>query len=146
MDVYAISNALAARFKAVTAPTGQSAIRAAYGQVPQGIAALPCVVVFPRSGTQELNASRLFSTIEFDVLFLVSKSPGDAARIEATRQKWLAPLLAALDGQIQLGLPYVVKAWPTAWEFAEITYGGDPYDGIRLTVRVDTHDNRTFSA
>ncbi len=107
---------------------------------------MPAVVVLPKTGTVTLGPRMVDGTIDLDVLFYLSKAPGDLARVETQRQRWLPTLLAALDGKMQLGLAaYVQKAYPTDWEFVDLQYGGEAYDGIRITVRVWYTEARTFT-
>lgn len=148
MDLRAICDAVAARYAPGTlaTPTGAVAVREAFGQAPQALRLTPSVVVIPKTGTVELGAGKVDGTIDLDVLFYVSKAPGDLARVEAQRQRWLPELLDALDAKVQLGLPtYVQRAYPVDWEFAELAYNGEAYDGIRVTIRVWYTEPRTFS-
>lgn len=138
-DLEDICDAIAARYAPGTigTPTSATAMRASYGQAPNSIPSTPAVVVLPKSGTVIYNPGQRKSEHEIDVLFYHSRRQGDVPRSETERQRWLPTLLAALHGQVKLGLaPDVDKALPTEYEFTELEYGGDAYDGIRINVRV----------
>lgn len=143
IDFYSICNALAARFApgTIATPTGASAMRAAYGQLPKGIPSVPCAFVDVQSGTVVPNMGQWDHRASVDVVFLLSKRPGDPSRVDAQRQRWLPALLAATQGQLKLGLGaqanYEVKsALPTSWEFVEVAVGADEYDAIRVTFEI----------
>lgn len=144
MDLEAISNGLAARFAPGTigTPTGASAMRASYGQAPNSIPTTPCIVVFPKDGDLVYGSGQVKGQHRLDVCFYLSKSPGDIARVEKQRQKWLGLLLAATHGAMKLGLASAVdKAIPASWEFTELPYAGELYDGIIVHVTVYATDN-----
>lgn len=148
IDFYGICNALAARFApgTLTTPAGASAIRASYGQLPKNVPAVPCVLLDVQSGTVVPNVGQWDHRASIDALFLLAKRPGDPARVDAQRQRWLPTLLSATQGQIKLGLGaqagYEVKsALPTSWEFIEVAVGADEYDAIRITFEVWIKEN-----
>lgn len=139
----AACNALAARFApgTIATPTGATAMRKAYGQMPKNVPATPCVIVEPRNGTILANPSQWLHEMDVDVVFVLSKQPGDTARVELQRQIWLPTLLAATEGQLKLGLGSqagwdLAKAIPTGWEWIEYGVAGDTYDAIRIHYRL----------
>jgi len=137
IDFKAICDALAARFAAgtIATPSGAAAMRKAYGQIPKNIAVVPSVLVIPQQGTVVANPGQWKHEMDLDVVFLLSKRPGDPARVEAQRQIWLPTLLAATEAKLTLGLAgqsgySVDKVIPIGWEFAEFPVASDTYDGI----------------
>ena len=84
-------------------------------------------------------------THSIDVLFYLSKAPGDVERVETQRQKWLPLLLGALNGKLTVGLAYVKSVMPVSYEFTELPYGGDSYDGIRITVSAIVRETVTLA-
>jgi len=148
MDFNAICDGLAARFAAATigTPTGATAMRGAYGQAPNGVPTFPCVVVVPQNGDVTYGAGIEDGQHDIDVNFYYAKAAGDFPRSETQRQLWLPYLLTATNGQMALGLaPTVLKAIPTGYEFAELPYGGETYDGIVVHYRVWTRDSVTLT-
>lgn len=149
MDFKAICTALAARYAAgtISTPAGATAMRKSYGQAPQGLQVIPAVVVMPQDGTVIVDPGVLRGQAHrIDVNFYLSKAPGDLARVETQRQLWLPNLLSATFGQMQLGLaPIVMKAIPVGWEFTELPYGGEMYDGIVIHVEVYTTEIVTLT-
>lgn len=147
-DLEDICDAIATRYSPGTIGTPGSAMpmRAAYGQAPNALPSTPAVVVLPKSGTLIYGAGQRKSEHEIDVLFYHSRQQGDVPRTETERQRWLPVLLNALHGQVKLGLAGTVdKALPTDYEFVELPYGGDAYDGIRINVRVWVTDAVTLT-
>ena len=150
-DFYAACNALAARYApgTITAPTGEQAMRAAFGQDPNGISQSPCVVIFPKDGDIIYGNGDKKGEYRVDVNFYLAKSTADYKRLDASRQRWLVPLLAATDGQSLLGLGgsgTVVKAIPTTWEFAQLLYGDFTWEGIVIHVTIFTDEPVTLVA
>ena len=139
-DLEDICDGIAARYLPGTigTPTGATAMRAAYGQTPNSLPSTPAVVVIPKTGTLVYGAGQRNSEHDIDVLFYHARRQGDVPRSETERQRWLPYLLNALHGQVQIGQVAngVQKALPTDYEFVELSYGGDEYDGIRINVRV----------
>lgn len=148
----AACDALAARFApgTITTPSGAVAMRHAYGQMPKNVAAVPCVLVEPINGQVFADSDRWRHEMDVDVLFLLSKRPGDPARVETQRQIWLPTLLAATEAQLKLGLGGQVgwelaKAIPTGWEWAEYPIGADLYDAIRIHFRLFIYEDVTLT-
>jgi hypothetical protein len=143
IDFKACCNALAARFApgTISTPSGAVAMRHAYGQMPKNVAAVPCVLVEPINGTIQANPGQWSHEMDVDVLFLLSKRPGDPARVELQRQIWLPTLLAATEGQLKLGIGVqtgweLAKAIPIGWEWTEYPIGAENYDAIRIHYRL----------
>lgn len=139
MDLEDICDAIAALFApgTIATPTGATAMRASYGQAPNSIPMTPCVVVMPQSGELVYGSGQRKSEHEIEVLFYHAKRQGDVPRSETERQRWLPALLDAINSGVKLGLSaYVDKALPTNYEFTELPYNDDNYDGIRITFRV----------
>jgi hypothetical protein len=132
-------DALAARFApgTISTPTGASAMRKAYSEAPKNIPAVPAVFLEVKDGDIVANPGQWKFEHNVDVVFLLSKRPGDPARVETQRRYWLPILWAATQGQLKLGYGgasgySLDKAIPTGWEFTEEAVAGDLYDGIRL--------------
>lgn len=143
IDLVGICNALAARFVAATlgTPSGETAIRKSYSEPPKAIAALPAHLLEVQDGTVVAN-NRWDHVINIDGLLLLAKRPGDPARVEASRRKWLPFLLHATVHQWKLGIGAqagyeVAKAQPDGgWEWTEYEVGGVEYDAIRVRWKV----------
>lgn len=145
-DFKAICNALATKYGAgtIATPSGAVAMRSASGQAPHGPKQPPFVVVFPESGTIILESGAWVITHRINVDFYLSKAPGDISRVETQRQIWLPTLLAATLSGYTLGLAGTVKsALPIGYEFVELPYGGDMYDGIRINFEVIVRESIT---
>ena len=147
INFYAICNALAARFEAATigTPTGAPAMRKVYAQTPKNVPVVPAVVLEVQEGSVVANPGQWKHELGVDVLFLLSKRPGDPVRVEADRQRWLPYLLHATVDAGKLGMTtvgYAVdKAIPTEWEWVEYAVGGVEFDAIRVGYRVYVTEN-----
>lgn len=156
MDFKAICTDLANQYSYSATPSGADAIQQFHGQAPQGLTQTPAIVVIPTDGTRTYGDAQWQDELHLDVLFYLSKAPGDIARVETQRQLWLPVLLAATHGpnaqggaqsHMALGLdPTVLKAIPTGWEYRELQYDADSYDGIVIHVTVYTREYGTFTA
>lgn len=139
-----IATAYASLGTATGAPTN---MRAAFGQAPNAIPALPCCVVMPQDGGVTYGSGTRDGEHNIDLNFYLSKSPGDIARIETSRQQWLPYLLNALHSAVQLGeggAGGVTKALPTGYEWSLLPYAGESYDGIVIHIRVWTTETVTL--
>lgn len=148
MDFNDICDGLAARYAPGTigTPTGASAMRGAYGQEPNGAKPTPFVVVHPQDGEVTFDPGILRGEHNLDVDFYLSKASADFKRIETERQLWLPLLLTATTGQVKLNLaPIVMKALPVGWEYDQLPYGGETYDGITIHYRVWTEEAVTLT-
>lgn len=148
MDFKAICNGIAARYQAgtITTPAGAVAMKKAYGQMPASMPNVPAVVVIPQDGDVVIGSGTWDVTHHIDVNFYLSKAPGDPERVEAQRQTWLPTLLQAPLGAMQLGLAGTVKsAFPVSYEWAELPYGADLYDGITIRLDVIVRENVTLT-
>ena len=148
VNFQSICDNLAARFAAAVmgTPTGAPAILASYGQYPKAVPALPAVIVEPQDGTVLAQASYWQHEMKLDAVLLLAKRPGNPATVEKYRQLYLPYLLAATEGQLQIGLGSqagwsVLKAIPTGWTWVEYPYDGDEYDGIRVHYQVWANEN-----
>lgn len=143
----AICDALATRYTGMTPPSGET-LRKAYGQTPHSMPQTPSIVFMPQDGEMVTEPGMWVGTHRIDLIFYLSKSPGDLARIETQRQKWLGPLLSRLDGAttITLASSGVKSALPIGYEFTEVPHGGDNYDGIIVHLEVKTREAVTFAA
>ena len=141
----AICDALATRYANMTPPAGET-LRAAHGQAPHSMPTTPRIVFFPQDGEMVTEPGMWVGTSRIDLTLYLSKAPGDLARVETQRQKWLGPLLSRLDGAttITLAGSGVKSALPVGWEFTEVPYGGDNYDGIIVHLEIITRQAATF--
>lgn len=143
IDFLGICNGLASRFApgTISTPSGAVAMRAAIGQMPKSAPTVPMVYVEVTQGTVTANPAQWQHVMEMDVVFLLSKRPGDPVRVEKQRQTWLPTLLAATEGKLKLGIGVqsgyeVQKALPTQWRWDEVVVGGEDYDAIRISFQV----------
>jgi hypothetical protein len=148
IDFRAICVALAARYApgTISTPTGASAMRASYAQAPKNVPTVPCVVLEIQQGTVTANPGQWKHEMQVDAIFVLSKRPGDPARVDTQRQLWLPALLAATEGKLTLGLAgqagySVDKAIPTGWDWIEYQIGADGYDGIRISYTIFVTEN-----
>ena len=140
-DFNAIASAIATRFSSanVTPPAGLGNIRSATSALPQAIPSEPYVLVFPpEPGGVEMSymSGTMTGTATFPVRFYLWKTR-DKGRNSVLINKWLSALYGQLIGRVQLGLPsYVAYGVVRNLGAAQLTYAGEPYDGIALEVEV----------
>ena len=137
MDSRAIADALVSRFGPVTPPAGAEAVKLATSELPDNLTLYPTVLVLPpRIDRIDQNASRNRSfTMTYPVVFYLSRADGTPRRAAAIHD-WLTVLYGQTGGQLQLGLDYVAIATVETVTAGGVTYGGESYDGITLTVGV----------
>lgn len=150
-DIGAAVTALAARFEPATigTPTGAPAMREVYDLPPKGVPTVPAVVLEVQDGTIVAQSSYWEHHVSVDTVFLLSQRPGDPARVEANRRRWLPYLWSATIGQWKLGIGgqsgYELKsALPVSWEFIIYAVGSNEFDAIRVTW--DLWINQTVSS
>lgn len=148
LNLKAICDNLALRFVAATigTPSGASAMRGSYAQQPKGIAATPFHYLEVQDGTVTANPGQWKHEISIDGVFVLSKRPGDPARVDTQRQRWLPYLLHATVDQLKIGLGgaagYTVdKVIPTTWEFETVVIGDEEFDAIRVHWTVFVTEN-----
>lgn len=153
INAEAILDAMAARFlaAAIGTPSGATAMRASYSETPKNVAATPCHLLEVQDGSVVANPGQWKHEINVDGLLLLSKRPGDTARVETQRRLWLPYLLHATVDQLKLGLGSatgysVDKALPTGWEFTEFPIGADNYDAIRVAWTIWVTETVTLTA
>lgn len=143
----AVANALAAKYAAVTAPTGLDPIVAATALTPNNIPGTPFVVVeLPAGDDITVAAGRRDAVHTFDVYFLMDRA---TAALEVDKErllKWLPGLLDATYAGLKLGLLVVKKSYVTEYEYGTYTYGGLDYHAWHLTLEVWTEDSVTLAA
>ena len=145
-DLYAISQAIAARFAAgvVTPPAGFQNIRMATANPPQAMPAQPAVIVFPDSGNVDELPSRAgtrVTTHAFTARFYYAQA-GDLARDAVALQKWTTVLIDQLKGSVQLAgaIAYVTRVAVTGYKVGYLTYGGKDYSGVELSITCVTSE------
>jgi hypothetical protein len=138
IDFEAICDALALRFEPATigTPSGAPAMREVYPE-PPSVPTVPAVLLEVAEGSLVPNPGQWKHEFQIDVLFLLSKRPGDPVRVETNRRKWLPYLLRATVGQFKLGLGSatgysVDKAIPTTWDFVQYDVADAAFDAIRV--------------
>ena len=147
LDFLAIADGLAARYApaAVTPPTGYTNITLSTARLPNGLATLPAVLVFPEGGDATYNAQRE-GQHQFRVRFLLDQSSGDLRKNMVSLLKWLGVLWDQTHAAVKLGLSStVMKALPASYELGVFDYGGEKYDGIDVLVTVWTSDTVTLT-
>jgi hypothetical protein len=112
-DLLAIGDALAARFLAVTPPSGQT-MAGATARLPNAIPDTPFTVVVPPSGTlgmpEGFPSGRFRDEHDFDIYVLLNKASGDLPTDLVRVYAWWPVARDALSGQMKLGLaPTVTK-------------------------------------
>ncbi len=140
-DLNAICNALALKVGAVSTPSGVPAgIKSSSGQGVTAIVNTPAAYVEVDDGEIKIGGGAWSVTHSVVVNFCLAKAPGKPELVDKWRQLWLVPLLQATASDSNLSVAGVDSAFPEKYEFAEITVGGELYDGIRIfyTVRIKT--------
>lgn len=147
LDLLAIADAVAAKFGAVTAPTGYDPIVGATARTPNNIPGTPFVAVeLPASDEITVSTGRRDGVHDFDVYFLMDRATA-ALEIDKERLlKWLPGLLDATYSGLKLGLLTVKKSYVVEYEYGQYSYGGNEYHAWHLVVRVWTEDSITLAA
>jgi len=149
MDMMAICNGLAARYApgTIATPSGSEPMRSSVGQAENSVPATPAFVVMPQTGEIVLEAGAWTQTHQIDGIFLLSKAPGDIARIELQRQLWLPTLLTATLSGYTLSLAGTVKsALPIGYEFQVYPYNGTDYEAIVIHFEVIVRETVSMAA
>ena len=102
-------------------------------------------MVLPQTGDVVAETGSWVITHHIDVNYYLSKAAGDLPREETQRQLWLPSLLVAPLSQMTLGIVNVKSTLPTGYEFRELPYGGDGYDGIIIHLDVIVREPVTFT-
>ena len=133
-DFAAVADAIAARFLGTTPPTGQPAIRAAYGaELPNAVTVVPCVLVYEPDDDWAAGMSSRHGTMTFPVYLVLAQS--DQPRTSKALLDWRTALLTRLDGQQHLTAG-VVQAVATKTGSGKLTYGEQEWSCVVLTVVV----------
>lgn len=139
VDFNAVAQAIAVRFSAtnVTAPTGEQPVALATEALPGAIVDEPTLLVYPPTNISlEYTSGTRSGMAVFPVRFYIYKIR-DTGRNATLILKWLGALYAQLDGQVHLGLPdYVTHAVVRGISAGELTYAGETYHGVELSVEV----------
>lgn len=139
MDLQAIAVALAAKYSALTPPSGEPAIRESTADLPEGIGRTPTVLVAAAIGDQatfDYGAGERIAKIPFEVTFFLEKAT-DLKRQVARLQKWAPVLLDAPLSGVHLGLaPPVAGSWTRSFELGDVDYGGQSWAAVSLIVDV----------
>lgn len=148
MDEAAIAAALVARFEGLTPPSGEQTIAFLSSELPAQVGATPALLVDPNpEDAYEWYPSlsrRGLST--WRLLFLRAQEGDYGPRMNAL-SAWRPVLRDRIVGRIQLGLAYVHWAELRGMSPArEITYAEVAYDGLELTVVVQTHEQVAAAA
>jgi len=149
LDLYAVGNALAAKFAATTAPSGtMGGTTILFSDV--GVHNLPqtpaIVVELPEGEVESESQGDRRIIHDFHVYFLWQKAVGDVPRDTDVMLQWLGPLLDALESGNQLALGAqsgwsVLKSRDISYEPGNYAVGGDQYHSWHFVVRVWTLDD-----
>lgn len=146
MDDRTVAAAIATRLGATTPPTGQESIKVATADFPDGLTFFPFLLV----GMSDMEAVSFISkrrslTVEYPAVLYLGKSDGTPRRTRAIRD-WKTALYGRLSGQMQLGgLTYVTWAEIVAWSNGA-SYGGEDYDAVTFTCRVNINEQSGAAA
>jgi hypothetical protein len=155
MNALTIANALATRYLPanITPPAKLSPLTGSYGNIRHSTAAIPntiptspWVLVMLPQGEVVLGAQETNHTMQFHVMFHFAKITGDLRRDMTAMLAWLGVLLGATYADMDLGVTGIRKAYPTTYELAVFTYGGDEYYGWDITVVVDYREAQVMAA
>lgn len=140
-----ISAAIAARYAAsqLTAPAGLPTIRLATSNLPNAIAATPCVLVFPADGTFKSGNGVRQGHQDWLVRFYLEKA-ADLPRQMNSLRKWLDVLIYQHLTSIQLG-GLVAVCRLDGYSVGDMEYGGQTYAGIELSVSTTTSEGWSAS-
>jgi len=150
-NLLAVADAIAARFAAVTVPSGEPAIVGATARLPNNIPDTPYVIVTPPSGElgmpEGFPSGRVRDQHDFDVYLLLNKASGELPTDLYRVYLWWPVMRAALYGQMKLGLaPVVMKAAVTSdYDFDAYAYAGAEYHAWHFVVRVWTEGTETVA-
>lgn len=135
-DFDAIGTALAGRFAAaqVTPPGTLQNIRVSTAQIPNAMPPLPCVLVFPDTGEFRTGNGTRLGVHQWMVRFYLDQTIDLERDINALR-RWLGVLVDQLKLSVQLA-GAVDRATVDSWRIGILTYAGQPYTGIELSVGV----------
>lgn len=151
VDFNAIASALATRFSStyVTAPSGETNIRASTSALPGQIVMEPTVLVLPpEPGGIEMHytAGTRSGTATYPVHFYLWRIR-DNSRNATLCLKWLGALYDQLSGQVHLGLSsYVTHAVIRNMGVARLTYGGAEFEGVVMDAEVHFWEGLTPTA
>ena len=145
-DFAAIADAIAARFLGTTPPTGQPAIRAAYGsELPNAVTITPCLLVFePDDEWTASGSATRRGTLTYGCYLVLGQA--DQPRTSKAMLDWRTALLSRLDGQVHLGLSAsgVGPAVVTKTGSGKLTYSEQEWSGVSITVVVTVTEGATF--
>lgn len=135
-DFDAIGTALAARFAPaqVTPPTGLQNIRRSSIDLPNTLAGLPVVLVWPDQGELAPGQGSRLSTVDYIVRLYFSVTANLPRETNQCRQ-WLGRLIDQVRVGESLGGPPVAVARVVRWRIGILPYGRRDYTGIELGVR-----------
>src|SRR3990167_3622 len=148
IDFNAVAQAIAARFAAaqITPPTGENDIALSTEALPSNIVQEPTVLVFPPEVECPCAGSPRSGPAVFPVRFYLFRIR-DNARNATLTLKWLGSLYQQLDGQAHLALSdYVATATISGMVPGRLSYGGDEFEGIELSVAVQLWEGLSAGA
>lgn len=147
MNLTGIASAIATRYANLTPPSGYAAVTTSTHLPPQNLVSWPTVLVVHTGGAVSVTASNRSGLLEFAVRFYLPQ-PSDLGQAIEAQYAWLPTLLDALDGQVQLGEgdDGVAAANVTDYRVGFLTWGGEEFPGIELTVAVRISEGKTYTA
>ena len=145
MDYEAIAAALKTRFTSVTPPADEEALEAT-DEPPNSIGPSQIVVMLPPPEDVEWGPGKHRYSVQLWEVWAIFAQEGDFPIRMHRLAKWQKALLDQVVAHIQLGLAYVDMAEIRRIEPAQPDWAEIPYDGLRITVRVQTREVVTGAA
>jgi len=146
MDYEAIAAALETRFTGMTTPADERPATAT-DDPPNSIGLTPLIVVdLPPDEDLQWGPSKIRYSQQLWTVWALFAQEGDYAWRKRRLAKWQKSVLNQVVGQIQLGLAYVDMAEIRRIETTQPDWADIAYDGLRITVYVQTHEVVTGAA
>jgi hypothetical protein len=149
VDYDAIGDALAARFRGLSTPSGEDPLTnaAVTNELPDALSTTPALLVWPpvREDFQWGPSNQRWVRQEWHLHFYRASS-GTLAQRLVGMQKWRPLLVDRIVGQIQLGLAYVDWAELNSIVLSEGSYAEIAYDDFDLTVIVQIRETVAAAA
>lgn len=141
-----IADAIAARFLGTTPPSGESAIRLATADLPNGITLTPCFLVFDPDDAWTGGTGLRSGTLTFPCRLVLAQA--DEPRTQRALMNWRTALYQRLDGAVKLGgaIPGVQNAVVTKTATGTLAYAGENWASVEVTVVVSIAEGWTVAA
>lgn len=146
MDYEELAAALETRFTGVTPPSGEEGAQAT-DEPPDQVGFTPLVVVdLPPVEDLDWGPAKQRFTRQLWTVWALFAQEGDYSIRKHRLAKWQKALVNQVAFHVQLGLVYVRQAYITHIEPAQPDWADVPYDGLRISVQVDTREVVTGAA